>query len=168
MNIFQSKNSFINYRALVHSYSESVCSSFFTTCWHPSRTEPKHLKIHGVVYQWNGKPKRLQSSNFEGQPICTHGPYDFEEAAKNQPKGYFPWVRTFSRRSSILQAHHFTRWNSKTSASMWAFLIQNCFFGGLFMAYIAMRFYSGTFENVQAKGLLSIERGIKHSRIINQ
>ena len=62
------------------------------------------------------------------------------------------------------QAHHFhtmEQQNSSAKLGMWAFLIQELlFFSGLFMAYIAMRFfYPGTFESVQERGLLSIPWG---------
>ena len=68
-------------------------------------------------------------------------------------------------------AHHFhsmEQQNASAKLGMWAFLIQELlFFGGLFMAYIAMRFYySGTFEGVQARGLLSIKMGALNTVVL--
>ena len=62
------------------------------------------------------------------------------------------------------QAHHFhtmAQQNESNKLGMWAFLVQELlFFGGLFMAYIAMRyFYNDTFSEVQSRNLLSIPMG---------
>jgi len=69
------------------------------------------------------------------------------------------------------QAHHFhsmEQQNASAKLGMWAFLIQELlFFGGLFMAYIAMRFYySGTFEMVQEKHLLHIPMGALNTVVL--
>jgi cytochrome c oxidase subunit 3 len=69
------------------------------------------------------------------------------------------------------QAHHFhtmDQQNASAKLGMWAFLIQELlFFGGLFMAYIAMRFfYPGTFEDVQHKNLLSIPFGALNTVVL--
>ena len=69
------------------------------------------------------------------------------------------------------QAHHFhsmEQQNASAKLGMWAFLIQELlFFGGLFMAYIAMRFfYPGTFEEVQARNLLSIPMGALNTLVL--
>jgi cytochrome c oxidase subunit 3 len=68
-------------------------------------------------------------------------------------------------------AHHFHTMEQQNDAAklgMWAFLIQELlFFGGLFMAYIAMRyFYSGTFESVQERDLLSIPAGAANTIVL--
>jgi len=69
------------------------------------------------------------------------------------------------------QAHHFhtmEQQNATLKMGMWAFLVQELlFFGGLFMAYIAMRyFYSDTFSLVQHKNLLSIPMGFANTLVL--
>ena len=69
------------------------------------------------------------------------------------------------------QAHHFhtmEQQNESNKLGMWAFLVQELlFFGGLFMAYIAMRyFYGDTFTMVQDKGLLSVNMGFANTLVL--
>lgn len=69
------------------------------------------------------------------------------------------------------QAHHFhtmDQQNQSAKLGMWAFLVQELlFFSGLFMAYIAMRFfYPDTFELVQHKNLLSIPMGALNTLVL--
>jgi cytochrome c oxidase subunit 3 len=69
------------------------------------------------------------------------------------------------------QAHHFhsmDQQNASNKLGMWAFLVQELiFFGGLFMAYIAMRyFYGDTFTMVQDKGLLSVNMGFTNTIVL--
>lgn len=69
------------------------------------------------------------------------------------------------------QAHHFhsmEQQNSSAKLGMWAFLVQELlFFSGLFMAYIAMRyFYSDTFASVQHRNLLSIPMGFANTIVL--
>ena len=69
------------------------------------------------------------------------------------------------------QAHFFSTMEQQNAAAklgMWAFLVQELlFFGGLFMAYIAMRyFYSDTFSMVQTKNLLSIPMGFTNTLVL--
>ena len=69
------------------------------------------------------------------------------------------------------QAHHFhtmDQQNASTKLGMWAFLVQEMlFFGGLFMAYIAMRyFYDDTFTSVQTRNLLSIPMGALNTIVL--
>ncbi|MEL6349933.1 MAG: cytochrome c oxidase subunit 3 family protein, partial [Myxococcota bacterium] len=69
------------------------------------------------------------------------------------------------------QEHHFhsmEQQNSAVKMGMWLFLVQELlFFAGLFMAYAAMRyFYAGTFEEVQARGLLSIPYGALNTVVL--
>ena len=68
-------------------------------------------------------------------------------------------------------AHHFhtmDQQNQSAKLGMWAFLVQELlFFSGLFMAYIAMRFfYPETFELVQHKNLLSIPMGAVNTLVL--
>ena len=58
-------------------------------------------------------------------------------------------------------AHHFHSMDQQNAANkmgMWLFLVQELlFFGGLFMAYAAVRYlYGDTFVAVQERGLLDI------------
>ena len=69
------------------------------------------------------------------------------------------------------QAHHFhtmEQQNSSNKLGMWAFLVQELlFFGGLFMAYIAMRyFYNDTFTMVQDQGLLDVNMGFTNTIVL--
>jgi len=69
------------------------------------------------------------------------------------------------------QAHHFhtmEQQNASNKLGMWAFLVQELlFFGGLFMAYIAMRyFYGDTFSMVQDKGLLNVNMGFANTIVL--
>lgn len=69
------------------------------------------------------------------------------------------------------QAHHFhtmAQQNESNKLGMWAFLVQELlFFGGLFMAYIAMRyFYNDTFSEVQHRNLLSIPMGAANTVVL--
>ncbi len=69
------------------------------------------------------------------------------------------------------QAHHFDtmdQQNASNKLGMWAFLVQELlFFAGLFMAYIAMRyFYNSTFSEVQERGILSIPLGFANTLVL--
>jgi cytochrome c oxidase subunit 3 len=69
------------------------------------------------------------------------------------------------------QAHHFhtmEQQNASNKLGMWAFLVQELlFFGGLFMAYIAMRyFYGDTFTLVQEQNLLSVPLGFTNTLVL--
>lgn len=69
------------------------------------------------------------------------------------------------------QAHHFEsmeQQNASNKLGMWAFLVQELlFFSGLFMAYIAMRyFYGSTFTEVQERNLLSIPMGFTNTLVL--
>jgi len=69
------------------------------------------------------------------------------------------------------QAHHFEsmeQQNASNKLGMWAFLVQELlFFSGLFMAYIAMRyFYPDTFAEVQERNLLSIPMGFTNTIVL--
>lgn len=69
------------------------------------------------------------------------------------------------------QAHHFDtmeQQNASNKLGMWAFLVQELlFFAGLFMAYIAMRyFYNSTFSEVQERNLLSIPMGFANTLVL--
>jgi len=69
------------------------------------------------------------------------------------------------------QAHHFhtmEQQNSSNKLGMWAFLVQELlFFSGLFMAYIATRyFYGETFTEVQERNLLSIPMGFTNTIVL--
>ena len=68
-------------------------------------------------------------------------------------------------------AHHFhsmEQQNASAKLGMWGFLVQELiFFSGLFMAYIAIRFfYPETFELVQHKNLLSIPWGATNTLVL--
>jgi len=68
-------------------------------------------------------------------------------------------------------AHHFEtleQQNASHKLGMWAFLVQELlFFAGLFMAYIAMRyFYDSTFTEVQERNLLSIPMGFTNTLVL--
>ena len=69
------------------------------------------------------------------------------------------------------QAHHFEsmeQQNASNKLGMWAFLVQELlFFAGLFMAYLAMRyFYNSTFSEVQERNLLSIPMGFTNTLVL--
>ncbi len=64
--------------------------------------------------------------------------------------------------------HTMEQQNSSHKLGMWAFLAQELlFFSGLFMAYIAMRyFYPDTFTEVQERNLLSIPMGFVNTVVL--
>ena len=64
--------------------------------------------------------------------------------------------------------HTMEQQNSSHKLGMWAFLVQELlFFSGLFMAYIAMRyFYPETFSEVQSRNLLSIPMGFTNTIVL--
>ena len=69
------------------------------------------------------------------------------------------------------QAHFFhtmEQQNSSSKLGMWCFLVQELlFFSGLFMAYVAMRyFYPDTFSEVQERHLLSIPMGFTNTLVL--